>query len=186
MKGRRYMRKFSLLGLVVGLLVLAIPAGAGANQVTGYGTGCSWANSQSVAPANNGTVDVYAGGTGSTGNAGTTAAGACVNVNGNGGVAEVGADPTKGQAYAVADGLNSNPDPGDGYVGVSNYEDGASGGGCNGGGAAGSTNSGGCGGIKPVGPFPGTGDVPGPFPFICGNTSSPDWNSTQRDGCFIP
>jgi hypothetical protein len=103
--------------------------------------------------------------------------------------------------YAVIDGNDNNtappagsPGASKGYAGVSNYEDGTPTAqdpkgqdpGCNGNdgdGELGSTNSGGCVGVKGV--------VNLPIPFIvCGNTSVPDWNggnaSGDRDGCFIP
>ena len=91
------------------------------------------------------------------------------------------------ELYAVADGDNNNPNPADGYVGISNFESGTRQSSCNASNAqAGSgSNSGGCGGIKGVlDPIPV--DLRGiPTP-ICGNTSGASWNNTPRDGCYIP
>jgi hypothetical protein len=180
------MRKCTLLGILAGLLVVAAPAGANVADPS-YGTDCTYAKGQPVSPGvDDGTnqVYVYALGTGSTGNAGTTTAGACVNVpNGQfeGGTAEVG-NGSQG-TYAVVDGDEQNTvSSSKGYIGVSTYEDGASKAPCpgDGQGAAGSTNSGGCFGLKPV-PTVGV-----PAPVMCGFTSGSRWNDTQRDGCYIP
>jgi hypothetical protein len=178
------MRKFSLLGLVVGIVMLAVPVAASANQAAGYtGTDCTWAANEGATNVGGaGAVYVYNGTAGSTGNPGTSATGACVNVNGFGGYAENGSG-TQG-SYTVVDGSNNNPDPGDGYVALSNYEDGTAHP-CNStGGTNGSTNGGGCLTFKGVGPVPPTKIADGPF--ACGNTSGDDFNSTTRDGCFIP
>ena len=224
------MRKLVLLGILAGLAALTAPAGAWANQGTGYtGTDCNYAKSPpqditvgtNLIPPPNGPdpggnqVYVYKG-AGSTGNGGTTAVGACAYAPGGsavgfeGGSAEAGVDLTRGVvgpqstavtpaeqvtgvpgAYVVADGNDNNTQPtsgpgagaSSGYIGASNYEDGTQDSSCNGDnvGSPGSTNSGGCVGLKPV---PGA-NAPVPF-IVCGNTSSPDWNSTSRDGCFIP
>jgi hypothetical protein len=88
--------------------------------------------------------------------------------------------------YAVADGSNTNPQPagvsqGVGYLGVSNYETGsANDGQGNTGCASGNcgSNSGGADGIKGVAAVPG--------PIVCGDTSGPSWDTSARDGCFIP
>jgi hypothetical protein len=181
------MRKFILLGSIAGLFVLGAPAVAGANQVNS-GTDCNYARSQSqvVPPVDNASpvaqVFVYQG-TGSTGNAGTSATGACVNVQGFGGFAEAGTDNTRGD-YVVLDGSNNNPGQATGYMGISTYEDGTSKAPCpdptgGTGGQPGTTNSGGCFSVK------GTG-VGVPIPVMCGFTSGPNWNSTPRDGCYIP
>jgi hypothetical protein len=180
------MRKLTLLGTVVGLLALAAPAGA--NQANS-GTDCNYAAGQpvSVPVVNSGgnQVYVYAGGTGTTGNPGTTTAGGCVNIpNGNfeGGTAEVGSG-SQG-VYAVLDGDDNNTvGPSKGYMGLSTYEDGSSRDpSCDGvdNGQAGSTNSGGCFGVKNTPVFVGG------VPTMCGFTSGPNWNSTDRDGCYIP
>jgi hypothetical protein len=162
-------------------------------------------------------IYVYEG-NGSTGHADTTAVGACAHTTPTGGFeggsAEAGAALTKGVvgpqgsaitgvpgAYAVVDGNDNNtappagsPGASQGYIGLSNYEDGTQDPTCDGsvgsqaGGSIGSTNSGGCVGIKPLG-------VNAPVPLIvCGNTSGSDWNGSSaggandgdRDGCFIP
>ena len=85
-----------------------------------------------------------------------------------------------------ADGSDTNPQPngvsqGVGYVGVSNYETGtANDGQGNTGCASGNcgTNSGWADGIKGVGAIPG--------PIVCGDTSGPVWDASNRDGCFVP
>jgi hypothetical protein len=178
------MRKLTLLGVVAGLIVLAIPAAASANAVSN-GTDCTWTAAESVAG-----TPAYVG-HGSTGNANTTAAGVCVTVNGKGGYGEAGTDGN-GHAYVVLDGnkgANGNPAPGDGYMGLSNYDDaGSNGYSCsqNAGNGA-STNGGGCFGSKTTGDTVnfnalGLGAVPTP---MCGDTSGADWNQTPRDGCFV-
>jgi hypothetical protein len=206
------MRKYTLLGTIVGLAVIAVPSGAWANQSPSWtGTDCSYTSDQSTSvqvPGNQ--IYVYEG-HGSTGNSDTTAVGACAQTADTGGFqggsVEAGAAPTKGVvgpqgsavtgvpgAYAVVDGNDNNtappagsPGASKGYIGVSNYEDGTQDPDCNGddrNGSLGSTNSGGCVGLKntPV-------NLPVPL-VVCGNTSGPDWNggngSGDRDGCFIP
>jgi len=191
------MRKLALLGALLGLGLLSLPASAFA--VAASGNDCDYAKSPNqttsvgVDTDDAGTtgdqVYVYQG-TGSTDRAGTTAVGACANLNnsasaGQGGFAEAGVNGT--ELYAVADGDNNNPNPADGYVGISNFESGTRQSSCNASNAqAGSgSNSGGCGGIKGVlDPIPV--DLRGiPTP-ICGNTSGASWNNTPRDGCYIP
>jgi hypothetical protein len=192
------MRKITLLGLLVGLVALAVPALASANSVNS-GTNCDYA-SQSGNKVAVGTgavgagdvgsstqVDVYSG-PGSTGNAGTSATGACANVNGFGGFVEEGSG-TPG-SYVVVDGSNNNPAQGAGYMGLSNYDDSTTNKySCSQkSGDPASTNGGGCFGLKPTGTTVdfnalGLGAVPTP---MCGDTSGPNWNQTPRDGCFIP
>jgi hypothetical protein len=178
-----------LLALVMGSVVLAATPAALANQAAGYGQNCGYAAGPTGANVGGNELYVYALTTGSTGNAGTTTAGVCANFPGGpgtfeGGTAEVGVDQARGE-YAVLDGNNNNGiTPSAGYVALSNYEDGSPDPTpCNGNdndGSAGSTNGGGCLGTKP--PLP---PVNLPFPLVaCGDTSGPDWNSTQRDGCF--
>ncbi len=132
-------------------------------------TDCTYASGQAVSetvPVGSGSVTVYAGG-GVTGDA-TAAAGAC-------------ADPS---------GFS------DGYVGVSNWEDGATrtdSAQCSAtgpdNGSAGSTNSGGCVGADVGGWVYVPGDIPTP---ACGNTSGNAWDGSgntggnKRDGCSIP
>jgi hypothetical protein len=200
------MRKFALLGVTAGLMALSVPATALAAQPppTNYGTNCDYAKSppQTVSHGTNdipapvgpdpggNQVYVYSG-TGSTGDPGTIAVGVCGNVPAGagtfqGGTAEVGTNATKG-TYAVIDGNNGNNGQGQGYAGLSNYEDtGPDPTPCNGNDndSPQSTNGGGCFGLKPTGtnvPLPTT--IPTP---ICGDTSGNNWNSTKRDGCFIP
>lgn len=197
------MRKFTLLGLIVGLVALALPAGAWANAANS-GKDCDYASSQGgtvvgTASAPGGDagsstqVDAYTGSHGSTGNADTSATGACANVNGFGGFVETGSGKAEGGSYVVADGSDNNPGQAAGYMGLSNYDDSStvppkkytcS----QAGGDPASTNGGGCFGLKPTGTTVnfnalGLGGVPTP---MCGDTSGPDWNKTPRDGCFIP
>ncbi len=184
------MRKFALLGTMAGLALLGVPAGASANAINS-GSDCNYATAppqaQSVGTTQAGNqVYVYEG-AGSTGNAGTTAVGACGNVGGKGGFAEAGSG-TQG-TYAVVDGSDNNPAPANGYMGLSNYDDSTTNPkSCSqAGGDPASTNGGGCFGVKggPTVNFNslGLGAVPTP---MCGDTSGPDWNKTPRDGCFIP
>jgi hypothetical protein len=182
------MRRFSLLGLVVGLVVLTVPAAASANQAPGYGQNCGYAAGPTGANVGGNELYVYALTTGSTGNSGTEAVGVCANFPAGagtfeGGTAEVGVDQARGE-YAILDGNNSNGAQFAGYFGLSDYEDGQPDPTpCNGNdndGSAGSTNGGGCMGSKP--PLP-PGNLLIPF-VACGDTSGPDWNSTRRDGCF--
>jgi hypothetical protein len=80
--------------------------------------------------------------------------------------------------YIVADGGAGNPDPGDGYIGVSNFErkeancTPTASNWC-------STNSGGSFG-------PGGGPYAPFIPLICGNSTGPQWDDTNRDGCEVP
>src|SRR3954462_2661467 len=109
------MKKVSLLGIALGVAALALPGAATANKQVGYGDNCNYATTggntgvgQTVAGNQ---VFVYTG-TGSTGNAGTTAVGGCVTVPAGagamqGGTAEIGTDAARG-SYAVIDGNNAN------------------------------------------------------------------------------
>ena len=172
------MRKMGVIAaLVLGALgVLAIPSSALAIS------DCSYASGTTVGP-----VTVYTSG----GRTGDALAGACADTGLaiDGGYAEVGSG--SGQAYAIVDGSDANTEPtgfGDGYIGVSNYESGASrDADCatNGPdqGSAGTTNSGGCLGVDGVGWVALPGAVPTP---ACGNSSGNDWANTSRDGCSIP
>ena len=176
------MKMLGLLAAAVGLL--ALPAGAGAEA---NGSDCSYTTTGEVAG-----LGVQAGSGGMTGTAGT-AVGVCVTTGDGsgleGGSLEVG---TGGNGtYGVIDGDNQNVDPVDGYVGLSSYEDGATqdencADGPDGG-AAGSTNSGGCFGVDggPALDLTALRDLGIPTP-ICGNTSGPSWNNTPRDGCSNP
>jgi hypothetical protein len=186
----KHMRKVTLLGLALGVVALGMPGGAAANKQAGYGSNCDYA----TAGGNTGVGQTVAGnqvfvytGTGSTGNAGTTAVGGCVNVPAGagaleGGTAEIGTDAARG-SYAVIDGNNANQAQGAGYMGLSNYEDGSPDPTpCNGNDSDGNgSNGGGCVGTKT------TPAVNLPIPLIiCGDTSGKDWNDTGRDGCFTP
>jgi hypothetical protein len=201
--------------MVLGALgILAIPSSALAVN------NCSYAGAPTVGPVgpNGTTVTVYTSG----GRSGSAIAGVCVDqagLNGfDGGYGEVGAgeDPAVGAAdpgavagqpdgYAVVDGSDANSDPtgrSDGYIGVSNWENGdarTSPTDCTqpadsydgpDHGTNSSTNSGGCEGVDD-GPWIYVGDdVPTP---VCGNTSGNDWagisapgSTNDRDGCSIP
>jgi hypothetical protein len=82
--------------------------------------------------------------------------------------------------YVIADGDSANPDPADGYAGISNYESGSSNEDCNQSNNGNGSNSGGSSGLDGQ---PGT-QVP--LPFACGNTSGRTFGSTGRDGCYNP
>jgi hypothetical protein len=179
-----------LVALSLAATALAVPAGASANKQVGYGDNCNYATTggntgvgQTVAGNQ---VFVYTG-TGSTGNAGTTAVGGCVNVPAGagtvqGGTAEAGTDAERG-SYAVVDGSDFNGAESAGYVGLSDYEDDSPDPTpCNGSDSdGGGTNSGGCFGTK-TSPA-----VNLPIPLImCGTPGvGADWNDTGRDGCFL-
>jgi len=174
-------KKLVLLAAALGLMALPAGAGAAAN-----GSDCSYTTTGDP------TAGVQAGPGGTTGTA-TLAVGACVNAptpanTFQGGAVEAGVGNGT-QAYAVIDGDNQNADPGDGYMGLSNYETGSSQDSeCSGTGpdqgAAGSSNSGGCFGLD-GGPWVDLGVLPIPTP-ICGNSSGNTWNNTTRDGCSNP
>ncbi|MEA2493946.1 MAG: hypothetical protein QOJ29_1857 [Thermoleophilaceae bacterium] len=83
----------------------------------------------------------------------------------------------------MIDGANSNPSPGNGYMGLSNYETGTKDTTCDETNAGTGTNSGGCFGVKGVFHQQLPTEVPTP---ICGNTSGADWDDSSRDGCLIP
>jgi hypothetical protein len=204
------MRKFSLLGAIVGLGALAAPSGALARD----GSNCDYAASQAVpvkvvdtGPTGN-QVYVYEG-SGVSGTA-TVAAGTCVNLTGNsvagleleGGTLEAGGSPTNGVAgvqstavtpaeevtgvpgaYAVVDGDNDN-------TGTSTNADQGYAGVSNYE-APGSTTDTSCDG-NPEGVGTNSGgcvDVKGtpvklPIPLIvCGNTGSNQFESSRMDGC---
>lgn len=194
------MRKFVMLAAFAA--VLAVPAGASAQA---SGEDCDYAT------LGDATVGVQAGSGGQTGSSSVTAVGACINTGSGafqGGAVEVGvgedqsttADPEIApgvgpDAYVVVDGDNDNTihDQADGYVGLSNWESGATRDpSCNASddGASGSSNSGGCLVLDT-----GTGialpaSVPTP---VCGNTSGNSFNgsgsstgASQRDGCQVP
>ena len=175
------MRRLGILATVAaGVLALPASAGAAAN-----GSDCSYTTTGNPA------AGVQAGAGGTTGTA-TLAVGVCVNAptptgTAQGGSVEVGVGNGT-QAYGVVDGDNQNADPADGYMGLSNYETGASqDADCANGpdqGAAGSSNSGRCFGLD-GGPWIDLGFLPVPRP-ICGNSSGSTWNSSPRDGCSNP
>jgi hypothetical protein len=173
--------------------------------LAGYTNDCSTVDGGSPVPAV-GPVHVYT----SSRVGAPVGAGVCVDPTaGAGGDLEVGANPTgNGQidgisglpgVYAVLDGNDNNPTVGpvgtSGYVGISDYEtDGYtpyagddSGCGPVGGSASGS-NSGGAFMAKPLCPtyHTVTGQYGLPLPIACGFNSGPDWDNTQRDGCFFP
>jgi hypothetical protein len=173
------MRKVGVIAaLVLGAVgALAIPSSALAVS------DCSYASGTTVGP-----VTVYT----DSGRTSDALVGACADTNTaiDGGYLEVGSGGPG--SYAIVDGSDANSEPtgfGDGYIGVSTYESGASrDADCTNGpdqGATGSTNSGGCAGIDPAIPVVGGNYVAG-VPVACGNTSGNDWASTSRDGCSIP
>lgn len=181
------MRKL-LAVAVIGLIIL--PLGALASH-----SNCSHVNSQEHKLSQNG-VFVYADTNGSSGTSGSAdqAAGVCADQGGTGGTIEAGHTSEHGTTYGimpglteggyiVADGGNGNPDPGDGYIGVSNFEREEPGcvpkdtpppNYC-------STNGGGRFGLG-GGPYAPVEAVP----IICGNTTGGSWDDTNRDGCEVP
>jgi hypothetical protein len=195
----RHIKKFAILAAVA-VGVLAIPGTAAATHSSAGNSTCTYAQNEPTS-VTQGDVTVYAettqDGSGSSGTA-DAAAGVCMNdetaptggVQGGTLEAGAGSDSTGAAggdgAYVVLDGDDANPDPADGYQGLSNYETGGTTASCGttaDDGAAGSTNSGKCFGPD-GGPYTNTqGLVPGP---MCGNTSGPTWDSTSRDGCSIP
>jgi hypothetical protein len=209
------MRKFSLLGEIVGLAALAAPTGALARD----GSNCDYAGSQLVSvPVVNDTatgnqVYVY-GGSGVTGTA-LAAVGACANLPGNniggnefeGGTVEAGASPTAGAVgvdstaatpavevfgvpgvYGVVDGDNNNTGP------LSNADQGYIGvSNYEPGGSADKDSS--CDGVDSGGGSNSGGcvgikstpvNVPIPL-IVCGNTSGNQFGEADgRDGCYVP
>ena len=165
------MKKYLIALSALAAMALALPAGASA----GTGTDCSYATDGTGA----GGVVVYT----SPGSASSSLLGVCVD-EGPGGTLEVGSNGGD-CTYIVADGDNDNPDPGDGYMGLSNCEEpGSADPTCDADDGGTGTNSGGCFGVKGVaGPFALPDEIPTP---ICGNTSGPSWTDSQRDGCQIP
>jgi hypothetical protein len=200
-----------IFGSVLGVsgLALTAPSTALASYVGGA---CSSNNFHASPVADAAPVHVYAGttpnGSGRTGTA-DAAAGVCIDdtaVPGTAGTAggdfEVGANttshgvnyvtcPTAANGcgpgvYAILDGSDNNYCPGGfcngkGYAGISNYETGAAQEGqgstpC----STCSSNSGGA-----IGVDQNRATINGPFPIACGNTSGNDWDSTNRDGCFV-
>jgi hypothetical protein len=208
------MRKFSLLGAIVGLAALAAPSGALARD----GSNCDYAASQAVpvpvidtGPTGN-QVYVYEG-NGVSGTA-LVAGGACANLTGNniggnefeGGTVEAGASPTAGVvgvestaatpavevfgvpgAYGVVDGDNDNTGS------LSNADQGFIGASnYEETGAAGKDTS--CDSID-GGSGSNSGGCVGlkgspvlvPVPLIvCGNISGNQWEASTRDGCYVP
>jgi hypothetical protein len=177
-----------LLGAAIAGLVM-LPFGALAN----HGGTCTYTNTQEQHQGAGGVV-VYADTNGSSGTSGSAdqAVGVCANAGNNvGGTLEAGHSSKYGTTYGlmpglteggylVADGGSGNPDPGDGYIGVSNYEKKETN--CSPGGDAPpycSTNSGG-----KVGP--GGGPYVEKVPLICGNSTGGNWDDTNRDGCEVP
>jgi hypothetical protein len=209
------MRKFSSLGVVVGLAVFIIPSAAlGAGRASGGD--CDYAKKppQTVSVPivdtgpNGNQVYAYAG-SGVSGDPSITAVGACINLTNavtdgganrfDGGTVEAGATLTKGAlptgsgpgAYAIVDGDSNN-----GFQGAP--------------GGTGANADRGYIGVSNVetgtsrdtscdGTDSGNGSnsggcvglkTPGqqlPIPLIvCGNTSGDQWESSARDACYIP
>jgi len=179
---RRSLTGCAALAAVAGGLLVAVPAHAG------YTSDCSTLGGTTEGP-----VTVY-----TTSRVGA-AVGAGVCVQGGtgstlpaGGDLEVGVNPSGGTVvpgpgfYAILDGSDSNPPvgpatQGQGYIGVSNYDPGGfnPGPGCFGCATSGD-NGGGQVGVK------GVATLPVNLPIACGDTTGPDWDTTSRDGCFVP
>lgn len=173
--------------MALGIAGAAIFAPAAA--LAGHGTGCDYTASQEHSQAA-GEAVIYADTDGGAGSSGTAdqSAGVCAGQGsfefGHG--ADKGSDRSAWHAlgvhngvYLIADGDNlNNPDPVDGYVGISNYETGdtdcENNTDCNG------TNGGG-----EVGPGGGP-YAPVYAPVACGNTTGPSWDDSRRDGCEVP
>jgi hypothetical protein len=156
------------------------------NASAGYTNDCSTVGGTNLG----GVAQVY---TGSRTGAPTTAAGGVCVYNQStplgfaGGDVEAGVGPVgSNTAYAIVDGSDSNFCistfcQGQGYIGVSNFDSGANtpGPGCSTCATTGS-NGGGQVGVK------GVATSPVNLPIACGDTSGPDWDTTSRDGCFVP
>jgi hypothetical protein len=81
--------------------------------------------------------------------------------------------------YVIADGDQNNAPQGQGYIGVSNYETTTAHENCAQNNLGQGTNSGGAVSID------GQVDLPLPL-LVCGNTSGTDFDTTGRDGCYLP
>ncbi len=177
------MKRLLLAGLVAGAILA--PTGAFATHPTGS---CGYASTQEqktqVAPG----LWVYADTNGGGGTSGTADQSAGVCLMGTGSF-EAGHSATKGSNrspwytlikdgfYFIADGGSSNPDPADGYAGVSNYETGTTT--CSNNVSCTGSNGGGSFGA-PGGPY-----APVYVPVACGNTTGPQWDNSKRDGCEV-
>ena len=189
------MRKNRLARAVLALALA--PAGAFADHSDGGS--CGYANNQASHQDVGSNAVVYYdtnGGAGTTGSA-DEAAGVCTKGAPVNGSLEAGHSASKGWTwglmpgstqggYIVVDGDKANPDPIDGYAGVSNYSYcSTSGSGPNEGpddncSATADDNTNGGGG---VGAF---GQGAAGSPIICGNTSGEAWDKTNRNGCYYP
>jgi hypothetical protein len=191
------MKRLLLAALAAGAIL--IPAGAFANHPN---NSCGYAANQEHKQDLGGAAIVYADTNGGGGTSGTAdqAVGACTYQAGQpGGAFEAGHSATKGSndsawyslakdgVYVVADGNRNNPDPADGYAGISNYETGKQGT-CdnNGDDNQGTTND--CSGTNggghvgaPGGPY--ASDYGVYLPIVCGNTTGDQWDNSKRDGC---
>jgi hypothetical protein len=199
------MKRFLLMAAVAALCLVLPGTALAGTRANGNDCGYATANGPTAVPVTAGpaTAVVYAHTTpnngGMSGNA-DKAVGACLNVQPaapvgpyafGGGAVEAGngADDSTvtgdgSGTYAVIDGDNQNLDPtgqGDGYIGLSNYEDSPPQGDCNSATGAG-TNSGGC--LIVAGQRVAADGSASPV--VCGNTSGPTWANTSRDGCDIP
>lgn len=175
------MKRMLLAGLVAGAILA--PGGAFADHGN---LNCNYTSTQEHRQGAE-PLWVYADTNGNGGHTDSAeqAAGVCVTGFGS---LEFGHHSTRGTGlpvgngmYLILDGHSGNPDPFDGYVGLSNYEyrrpnqsgcpnDPNSNAPC-------STNSGGH-----VGAF--NNNVPVPL-LVCGNTTG-DWDHTERNGCEYP
>ena len=113
------------------------------------------------------------------------AVGACVDVGGFGGYAQVG----QGACHGVVDGLEGNPSNGAGYAGYNTgcVSDSGKDTSCDANETGSGYNSGGCFRFKGAGPVPAV-DLTNAVTalFFCGATSGPDWADSPRDGCSFP
>jgi hypothetical protein len=181
-----------LAAAMIGLIV--VPIGALAN----HGGTCGYTSTQENKLGQNG-ITVYADTNGNSGTSGSAdqAVGVCSDAgDGVGGSLEAGHSSQYGTTYGlmpglreggylVADGGSGNPDPGDGYIGLSNFErkkENCTPSSSNPGSPPWcSTNSGGRFGAG-GGPY-----APVMVPLlICGNSTGPQWDETNRDGCEVP
>jgi hypothetical protein len=169
------LKRIALLA-VIGASLLALPSSASARS------DCAYTATPVYGSAVPDAVD-----NGETGINGA-AVGACADVVGFGGYAEVGA----GGSYGVVDGSDNNPANAAGYAGFNNggVADSDPDPTCDGVDAdpdapAGDFNKGGCFWFKPTGTNV-TALVPLTGIFFCGNTSGPDFAASPRDGCSVP
>lgn len=179
------MKRFLAAGVVAAAILAPMSA------MASHGTGCGYTTTQdSKTPVGNAVVYYdTSGSNGGTSRTADQAVGVCVSGAPVNGSAEAGHGANKGSSrsglrglltnggYVIVDGDNLNPDPIDGYIGVSNYETGSTN--C--------TNNVNCSGTNGGGEFgPGGGPYAPYAPLACGNTTGPSWDGSRRDGCEVP